>query len=77
METEDRHKFVHYIPYRRKIYEPLNRTSSQIVRVAAASGIADEFRIVLPVKEKNKNSTNSVYLRLYGAQRETLCSEGR
>ena len=32
-----------HLPYRRDIYKPLNRTSSQIVRVAAASGLAQEF----------------------------------
>ena len=54
------------IPYRLDIYELLNRTSSRIVRVAAASGVAQEFRIVLSPKVKIKNSTSSVYSRLYG-----------
>ena len=54
------------IPYRLEIYELLNRTSSRIiVRVAAASGLAQEFQIVLPPKVKIKNSTSSVYSRLY------------
>ena len=35
-----------HLPYRRDIYEPLNRKSSRIVRVAAASGMAKESRIV-------------------------------
>ena len=39
--------------------------SSRIVRVAAASRLALEFRIVLPVKVKIKDSTSSVYSRLY------------
>ena len=38
--------------YRLDIYELLNRTSSRIVRVAAASGLAQEFRIILPTKSK-------------------------
>ena len=50
-----------YIPYRLDIFELLNRTSSRIVRVATASGGAQEFRIVLPPKVKIKNSTSSVY----------------
>ena len=50
------------IPYRLDIYELLNRTSSRIVRVAAASGLAHEFRIVvISPKVKIKNSTSSVY----------------
>ena len=49
------------VPYRRKIYKPLNSTSSRILRVAAFSRIAQEFRIVLPAKVKGKNSTRSVY----------------
>ena len=48
------------------IYEPLNRTRSRIVRVAAASGLAQEFRIELPPKVKIKNSTSSVCSSLYG-----------
>ena len=43
------------IPYRLDIYEPLNRTSSRIVRVTAASGLALECRIVLPwIHQKSK-----------------------
>ena len=49
----------YYILNRSDIYEPLNRTSSRIVRVAA-----QEFRIVLPAKVKIKNSTSSDYSRL-------------
>ena len=48
-------------------FELLNRTSSRIVRVAAAyaaSGIALEFRIVLQSKVKIKHSKSSVYSRL-------------
>ena len=45
---------------------PLNRTSSRIVRVAAASGLTQDFRIVFPPKVKFKNSTSSVYSGLYG-----------
>ena len=56
-----------YIQYRLDIYDLLNRTSSRIVRVAAASGLAQEFWKVLPTKVKIKNSTSSVYLRLYGS----------
>ena len=54
--------FTTYIPYRLNIYEPLNRTSSRIVQVAAASGVAQEFRIVhvLPSKFKIKNITTGV-----------------
>ena len=37
-------------------------TSSRIVRVAAATGLAQEFR---RAKVKIKNSTSSVYSRLY------------
>ena len=36
-------------------------TSSRIVRVAAASGLAQEFRMVLLLKVKIKNSPSSVY----------------
>ena len=54
------------LPYRRAIYELLNRMSSRIVQVVAASGLAQEFWIVLPAKDKHKNSTSSVYSRLYG-----------
>ena len=53
-----------YIPYRLDIER--HRTSSRIVRVAAASGVAQEFRIVLPPKVKTKNSTSSLYSSLYG-----------
>ena len=41
-------------------------TSSQIVRVTAASGLVQEFRIVLPTKVKIKNITSLIYSRLYG-----------
>ena len=58
IETDLLSKISTFIPYRRDMYEPLKRTSSQIVRVAAASGLAQEFRIVLPAKVKNKNSTS-------------------
>ena len=50
------------IPYRRDIYEPLNRKSPQIVRLAAASGLDQEFRTVLPEKNKIKNSTYELSL---------------
>ena len=53
------------VPYRRDVYEPLNRTSSRIVRVAASSGVAQQFRIELPPKVEIKNSTSSVYSSLY------------
>ena len=47
-----------------------NSTSKQNdkskVRVAVASGLAQEFLIVLPPKVKIKNSTSSVYSILYG-----------
>ena len=33
--------------------------------MTAASGVAEEFRIVLPLKVKIKNTTSSVYSRLY------------
>ena len=46
-------------------YTPLNRTSSRILRVAAASWLAQEFQIVFPAKVKIKNSTTSVYSPLY------------
>ena len=59
------------LPYRLELYETLNRTSSQIVRVAAASRLAHEFRIELPPKVKIKNSTSSVYSRLI------RCSTGK
>ena len=54
------------LPYRLDVYELLNRTSSWIVRVAAASGLAREFWIVLPPKVKIKNRTSSVYSSQYG-----------
>ena len=54
------------VPYRLDIYELLNRTSSWIERVAAASGLVQEFQIVLAPKVKIKNNTSSVYSRLYG-----------
>ena len=54
------------LPYWLDIYELLKGTSSRIVRVAAASGLAQGFRIILPPKVKIKNSTSSVYSRLYG-----------
>ena len=59
------------IPYRLDIYQLLNRTCSRILRVAAASGVSQEFRIVLPPKVKIKNSTSSVYLSLYGKMNQT------
>ena len=69
------HKMVHdikllkcRIEYRLDIYELLNRTSSRIIRVAAASGVVQEFRIVISPKVKIKNSTSSVYSTLYGSQ---------
>ena len=37
-----------------------------MVPMAAASGLAQKFRIVFPAKVKVKNTTSSVYLRLYG-----------
>ena len=46
------------------MYETLNRMSSRIVQVAAASGLAEEFLVVLQLKIKN--STSSVYSRLHG-----------
>ena len=52
------------LPYRLDIYELLNRTSSRIVRVAAASGLAREFWILLPPNVRIKNSTSSVYSSL-------------
>ena len=56
-----------YLPCRLTIYELLNRTNSRIVRVVAASGRAQDFRIVLQAKVKIKDSTSSVYSRLvYG-----------
>ena len=55
------------------VCELLNRTSSRIVRVVAASGLAQEFRIVLPSKVKIKNSSSSVYSRIYGINCCTLC----
>ena len=58
--------FFENIPYRLDMYEPLNRMSSQIVRVEAASGLAQEIQIVVPPKDKIKNSTSSVNSRLYG-----------
>ena len=45
-----------HIPYRLDIYELLNRTSSQIVLMAAASRLAQKFRIVLSPKVKIKKS---------------------
>ena len=65
------------IPYRLDIYELLNRTSSRIVRVAAACGLGQEFRIVLPPKVNVKNSTSSVYSSLYGNQTRNLSSFSR
>ena len=34
--------------------------------MAAASGLAEEFQIVLPANVKIKNITSSVYLLMYG-----------
>ena len=59
------------IPYRLDAYKLLNRTSSRIIRVAAASGQVQEFPIVLPPKVKIKNSARSVYSRLYGTHVHT------
>ena len=42
--------YSNYLQFRRDIYEPLNRTSPQIVRVTAASVLAEEFILVLPAK---------------------------
>ena len=42
------------IQYRLNMYELLNRTSSGIVREAAASRLANEFLIVLPQKNRKK-----------------------
>ena len=53
------------IPYRLNIYELLKRMSSRIAWVAAVTGVAQEFWMVLPPKVKIKNSTSSVYSHLY------------
>ena len=45
------HIFICGTPYRIDIYGLLNRTSSRIVRVAAANGLAQEFRILLPASQ--------------------------
>ena len=55
-------KYLALVPH--DIFELLSRTSSRIVRVAAASGLAREFWIVLSPKFQIKNSTSSVYSRL-------------
>ena len=57
---------VSWLKRNQDIYELLNRMSSRIVQVAAASGLAQEFRIVLPPKVKIKSNTSSVYSSLYG-----------
>ena len=57
------------IPYRLDIYELLNRKSSLIVRVAAASGVAHEFLIIIPPKVKIKNGTSSFYSSIYATVR--------
>ena len=57
---------VSWLKRNQYIYELLNRMSSRIVQVAAASGLAQEFRIVLPPKVKIKSNTSSVYSSLYG-----------
>ena len=57
------------IPYRRDIYKPLNRASSRIVRVAAANGLAQDFRTVFPAEIQIKNSTSiarSILVYVYG-----------
>ena len=61
--TSLKHRYQ-YTVYRRDMYETLNRMSSRIVQVAAASGLAEEFLVVLQLKIKN--STSSVYSRLHG-----------
>ena len=48
------------------VYKRLNRMSTQILQVAAASGLALEFRILLPAKVKTKKSMSWVYLGPYG-----------
>ena len=54
-----------FFTYINDIYEPLNRTHSRQVWVAAASGLDQEFEIVLSTKVKIENGTSSVYSRLY------------
>ena len=61
-----------HLPYRRDIYEPLNRKSSRIVRLAAANVLAEEFWIALTAKVKIKNSKSSVHSRLYGISLKLL-----
>ena len=53
----------------------MNRTSSRIVRVATASGPAQEFQIVLLPKIKIKNNPSSVYSRLWGTLWSSEVSE--
>ena len=43
LTKRSKRNYLKDIPYRLDIYELLNRTSSRIVRVAAASGLAQEF----------------------------------
>ena len=61
----DNHHFLE-APHRLDTYEPLNRPSSRIVRVVAASEQAQEFRIGFQSKGKINNCTSSVYSHLYG-----------
>ena len=66
------------VPYRRDIYEPLNRTSSRIVRVAAASGLAQEFQIVRPLVVQQKSKLRIVRarsIRVYMVFRKVLSLE--
>ena len=42
--------YLRSLPYRLDIYEPLNRTSPRIVRVAAASGLTQGFQIALRIE---------------------------
>ena len=60
------------LPYRLDIYKLLNIKSSRTVQVAAATGLAQEFRIVLPAKVWNKNSTRSVYSHLLTTYSKSL-----
>ena len=63
--TVGRQKFVHYIPYSLDRCELLNRTIFLIVEVAAASGLVQDFRIVLPQKMIIRNSKSSLYSSLF------------
>ena len=56
---------IYRIDYRRDMYKSLNRTRSRIVRVEAASWLAQEFRMVLPVVQTELRMERAWSIRAY------------